>query len=94
MMTTGTIETDALEPSQAEAEAAERLGRALARQLAKGGSAVILADKSTGNGEALPAAEEHRLSLKIPPKTQDEYLDTLRKQGLPQTAERLIECWR
>jgi hypothetical protein len=32
------------------------------------------------------AAEKHRLSLKNPPKTTEEYLDTLLKQGLPQTA--------
>jgi predicted nucleic acid-binding protein len=32
------------------------------------------------------AAEKHRLSLKNPPKTKEEYLDTLLKQGLPQTA--------
>jgi predicted nucleic acid-binding protein len=31
------------------------------------------------------AAEKHRLSLKNPPKTTEEYLETLLKQGLPQT---------
>jgi predicted nucleic acid-binding protein len=37
------------------------------------------------------AAEKHRLSLKNPPKTTEEYLDTLLKQGLPQTALTLRE---
>lgn len=32
------------------------------------------------------AAEEHRRSLRNPPKTIEEYLDTLLRQGLPQTA--------
>jgi len=36
-------------------------------------------------------AEKHRLSLKNPPKTTGEYLDTLLKQGLPQTALNLRE---
>jgi predicted nucleic acid-binding protein len=31
------------------------------------------------------ASEKHRLSLKKPPKTKEEYLKTLLKQGLPQT---------
>lgn len=35
------------------------------------------------------AAAEHRASLKNPPKTQDEYLDTLLKQGLTQTVAEL-----
>jgi predicted nucleic acid-binding protein len=39
------------------------------------------------------AAEEHRLSLKDPPKTREQYVETLRRQGLRQTAERLIESW-
>ena len=30
-------------------------------------------------------AKQHRNSLKNPPKTQDEYLDTLLNQGLPET---------
>jgi predicted nucleic acid-binding protein len=37
------------------------------------------------------AAEKHRLSLKNPPKITEEYLDTLLKQGLPQTALTLRE---
>ena len=32
------------------------------------------------------AAEKHRLSLRKPPKTTTEYLDTLSQQGLPKTA--------
>jgi predicted nucleic acid-binding protein len=32
------------------------------------------------------AAEEQRKSLRNPPKTPDEYLDTMLRQGLPQTA--------
>jgi predicted nucleic acid-binding protein len=37
------------------------------------------------------AAEQHRIGLKNPPKTTEEYLDTLLKQGLPQTALTLRE---
>jgi hypothetical protein len=37
------------------------------------------------------AAANHRRSLKNPPKTVDEYLDTLLKQGLTQTVGRLRE---
>lgn len=33
----------------------------------------------------LAAAANHRRSLKTPPKTAHEYLDTLLKQGLPQS---------
>jgi excisionase family DNA binding protein len=54
-MTIETFETEGLAPSQAEAETAERLSRALARQLAEGNSAVIFSDKSNGVEEALPA---------------------------------------
>ena len=39
------------------------------------------------------AAANHRRSLKNPPKTADEYLDTLLKQGLTQTAGLLRE-WK
>jgi len=39
------------------------------------------------------AVANHRRSLKNPPKTADEYLDTLRKQGLTQTVGQLRE-WR
>jgi predicted nucleic acid-binding protein len=35
------------------------------------------------------AAEEQRKSLRNPPKTAEEYLETLLKQGLPQTATQL-----
>jgi hypothetical protein len=37
------------------------------------------------------AAENHRQSLKNPPKTVDEYIDTLEAQGLTQTASALRE---
>ena len=36
-------------------------------------------------GAVVGAAQEHRSSLKNPPKTVDEYLDTLERQGLTQT---------
>lgn len=39
------------------------------------------------------AAANHRRSLKNPPKTTDEYLDTLLKQGLTQTVGQLRE-WK
>lgn len=39
------------------------------------------------------AAAKHRKSLKNPPKTAEEYLDTLLKQGLPQTVGKLRE-WK
>jgi hypothetical protein len=39
------------------------------------------------------AAANHRRSLKSPPKTVDEYLDTLLKQGLTQTVGQFRE-WR
>ena len=39
------------------------------------------------------AAAKHRRSLKNPPKTADEYLDTLLKQGLTQTVGQLRE-WK
>ena len=35
------------------------------------------------------AVARHRASLKNPPKTQDEYLDTLLKQGLPEAVVQL-----
>lgn len=38
-------------------------------------------------------AANHRRSLKNPPKTADEYLDTLLKQGLTQTVGLLRE-WK
>lgn len=41
------------------------------------------------------AAEEQRRSLRNPPKTVEEYLETLLKQGLPQTAALLASlCYR
>ena len=39
----------------------------------------------------LVAVRKHRLSLKNPPKTVDEYLETLEKQGLPKTVAFLRE---
>lgn len=36
--------------------------------------------------EVIQAAQDHRLSLKNPSKTEIEYLDTLERQGLPRTA--------
>jgi excisionase family DNA binding protein len=59
-----TLETDALAPNRAEVEVAERLGRALERQLDGGGVAVILSDRGTGVGEALPPSAA-RLLVKI-----------------------------
>jgi len=35
------------------------------------------------------AAQEHRASLKNPPKSVDEYLETLERQGLTQTVAEL-----
>ena len=40
-------------------------------------------------GAVVGAAQEHRASLKNPPKSVDEYLDTLERQGLTQTAAQL-----
>lgn len=40
----------------------------------------------------LGAVARHRASLKNPPRTQEEYLDTLLKQGLPETAA-LLRRW-
>jgi len=40
---------------------------------------------------ALRAVRNHRLSLTRPPKTVDEYLTTLKKQGLPRTVTLLRE---
>jgi predicted nucleic acid-binding protein len=42
-------------------------------------------------GKVLMAAQDHRLSLKNPPKTEAEYLDTLERQGLTQTVSVLRE---
>jgi hypothetical protein len=39
----------------------------------------------------LSAARAHRESLKNPPKTESEYLDTLERQGLTQTVSVLRE---
>jgi hypothetical protein len=39
------------------------------------------------------AAEIQRMRLKNPPKTPDEYLDTLLKQGLPQSMSMLRELF-
>lgn len=44
-------------------------------------------------GQVCEAAANHRRSLKHPPKTADEYLDTLLKQGLTQTVGLLRE-WK
>ncbi|WP_225444292.1 PIN domain-containing protein [Pseudomarimonas arenosa] len=52
---------------------------------------VDLPDLHTASVRAAVAA--HRRSLKNPPKTIDEYLDTLLKQGLTQTVGQLRE-WR
>jgi hypothetical protein len=41
--------------------------------------------------KVLEAARDHRLSLKNPPKDQDGYLETLLKQGLPNTVALLSE---
>lgn len=38
------------------------------------------------------AVKEHRESLKNPPKTVDDYLETLLKQHLPQTVDYLQKC--
>jgi hypothetical protein len=37
------------------------------------------------------AAEEHRQSLKNPPKTREQYLETLRKQGLVETVIKMMD---
>lgn len=42
-------------------------------------------------GAVVHVAREHRASLKNPPRTVDEYLDTLAAQGLVVTADRLRE---
>ena len=39
--------------------------------------------------QVLAAVARHRASLKNPPKTQEEYLDTLLQQGLPETVAQL-----
>jgi hypothetical protein len=40
------------------------------------------------------AVEDHLHSLRNPPKTRDQYLDTLLRQGLPQTANLLrVHCF-
>ena len=47
------------------------------------------------SGKVCAAAERHRLSLKNPPKTPAEYLDTLLTQGLPQSVATLRElCYQ
>src|SRR5437870_9748841 len=43
-------------------------------------------------GVVVGAARDHRLSLKNPPKTLEEYLNTLEAQGLTQTVSVLREC--
>jgi predicted nucleic acid-binding protein len=43
-------------------------------------------------GRVLEAVANHRRSLKTPPKTVSEYLDTLLKQGLPQSVA-LLRRW-
>ena len=42
-------------------------------------------------GLVIEAAHNHRTSLKNPPKTVEEYLDSLESQGLPQTVSALRE---
>ena len=42
-------------------------------------------------GTVLSAARAHRESLRNPPKTESEYLDTLERQGLTQTVSVLRE---
>ena len=42
-------------------------------------------------GLVMEAAHNHRTSLKNPPKTVEEYLDSLESQGLPQTVSALRE---
>jgi len=42
--------------------------------------------------KVLKAAADHRRSLKNPPKTAEEYLDTLLKQSLPETVS-LLKQW-
>lgn len=45
-------------------------------------------------GRIIAAAQAHRRSLRNPPKTAEEYLDTLAAQGLVVTVERLREFAR
>ncbi|MEA5446808.1 PIN domain-containing protein [Gammaproteobacteria bacterium AB-CW1] len=40
-------------------------------------------------GQVVRLAHHHRMALKNPPKSPEEYLDTLRSQGLVATADRL-----
>lgn len=42
-------------------------------------------------GAVVQVAHSHRAALRNPPKSPDEYLDTLRSQGLIATADRLAE---
>ena len=44
--------------------------------------------------QVLAAVARHRASLKNPPKTQEEYLDTLLQQGLPETVAQLRQWVR
>ena len=43
-------------------------------------------------GAVMAAAQNHRSTLKNPPKTEAEYLATLERQGLIQTVSALREC--
>ncbi len=42
-------------------------------------------------GEVIATAKQHRASLKNPPKTADEYIETMAAQGLAISADRLRE---
>lgn len=43
--------------------------------------------------EVLEAANTHRASLRNPPKTREEYLITLERQGQPQSVHALRAIW-
>jgi hypothetical protein len=43
--------------------------------------------------EVLQAAERHRASLRNPPKTREEYLSTLERQGLNESVTALRAIW-
>ncbi|MCB1053422.1 MAG: PIN domain-containing protein [Acidobacteria bacterium] len=49
----------------------------------------IVSQAELNQGKFLEAVSTHRRSLKNPPKGPEEYLETLRKQGLPKTVSYL-----
>ena len=45
----------------------------------------------TASESVCVAAEEHRQALRNPPKTREQYLETLRKQGLVESVKKMVE---